>query len=238
VSRSTTAYQYSIGMHILILGSVFLMSRHMDIPAQVVRMDFSLLESSSSPIIGEDKSDRPAEVLPALQPSSVRNIVKEITPEIIQPAMKEPSNPTVADTPVAQAPTGQTAETDGSGKEAAPPGHNGGESNLNDSSAGANSSTQESKRQLYLKEQFEYIRQKIMRQLTYPGIARKMGWTGQATVAFTIMENGRVSGFRIVHSSGFDLLDADAVDTVKRSSPFPRPPVRAEIVMPITYQLK
>lgn len=245
MSRNAKAYQYSVGMHVLILASAMLLSRNMDMPAQVVKMDFALLEAASSSIIGEKKTDHPVEALPALQPSPVRNIVKERAPQTIQPEqipikteMKESVHPALVDTSVAQSFTGHAEETGGLIKESATSGHKGTESGLNDASGGTNFSTAESKRQLYLKEQFEYIRQKIMRKLTYPGIARKMGWTGQATVMFTIVEDGRVDSLKIVHSSGFELLDADAVVTVKKASPFPRPPVRAEIVMPITYQLK
>jgi protein TonB len=33
------------------------------------------------------------------------------------------------------------------------------------------------------------------------------------------------------------MLDKNVVETIKRASPFPAPPVRAEIVLPITYEL-
>ncbi|MDQ1330396.1 MAG: periplasmic protein TonB, partial [Thermodesulfobacteriota bacterium] len=81
----------------------------------------------------------------------------------------------------------------------------------------------------YLKEHFAYIRDRITGGITYPGMARKMGWCGQVRIAFIVCEDGSVNNVRVVESSGFSLLDRNAVDTVKNAAPFPIPPVKAEI---------
>ncbi|MFO7569323.1 MAG: energy transducer TonB [Smithellaceae bacterium] len=88
----------------------------------------------------------------------------------------------------------------------------------------------------YLKEHFNYIRELIMKHLDYPSAARRMGWKGQLTVAFVICEKGHVREIRIVESSGHKILDDNAVKTIRRIAPFPRPPVRAQIVIPIEYR--
>jgi len=95
----------------------------------------------------------------------------------------------------------------------------------------------ETARQRYLKEQFAYIRDAILAKLGYPGVARRMGWTGTVKVSFCIHENGSVTDIKIIDSSGYGLLDNNAADAIKRTAPFPRPPVRAEMIMPITYRL-
>lgn len=100
-----------------------------------------------------------------------------------------------------------------------------------------NKESPEKARQRYIKEHFSYIRDIITKNISYPYMARKMGWSGRVTVSFIIAENGSVKDIRIVESSGYDLLDKNAVDTVRKVSPFPRPPVTAEIVVPVVYRL-
>jgi len=95
----------------------------------------------------------------------------------------------------------------------------------------------ETAKQRYLKEHFIYIRDLVARKLVYPVMARKMGWEGKAVVAFMVMEDGQVGNVRLMESSGVPLLDRSALETIRRTAPFPRPPVRAEIVLPVTFRL-
>lgn len=96
---------------------------------------------------------------------------------------------------------------------------------------------QEKAQQRYLKEHFIYIRDLITKQLVYPPMARKMGWSGKTVVTFIITEDGTVHNIRVTESSGFTILDKNAVETVRTVAPFPRPPVRAEIVVPINFKM-
>jgi protein TonB len=93
-------------------------------------------------------------------------------------------------------------------------------------------------RMQYLKEHFAYIRDLIMKHLSYPQMARKMGWKGKVIVAFVIRENGTVENSRVVRSSGYDVLDHNTLKTIREAQPFPRPPVKAELVIPIVYKLE
>jgi periplasmic protein TonB len=101
---------------------------------------------------------------------------------------------------------------------------------------GGNSADQ--MRNRYLKEHFAYIKDLIQRSISYPSRARKMGWTGRVVVSFIIHENGRVSNEKVVNSSGFELLDNNVITTIKAVAPFPRPPVKAELRVPIVYRLE
>lgn len=94
-----------------------------------------------------------------------------------------------------------------------------------------------SMKERYIKAHFTYIRDSVQRNISYPNIAQKMGWAGKVMVAFTIREDGRVEDIRILQSCGFAVLDKSAVNTIERSAPFPRPPVSAEITLPITFRL-
>lgn len=98
-------------------------------------------------------------------------------------------------------------------------------------------STPEQASKHYLKEHFAYIRDLITKQLAYPSMARKMRWSGKVVVAFVIAEDGTVHNIRVLETSGFTILDKCATDTVRNAAPFPKPPVRAEIVVPINFKM-
>jgi periplasmic protein TonB len=78
---------------------------------------------------------------------------------------------------------------------------------------------------------------RITRHLSYPTVARRLKWQGMAVVTFYILENGLVENIKIASSSGHRLLDNHVIDTVKRLQPFPKPPLRAEITIPVKYIL-
>jgi protein TonB len=105
-------------------------------------------------------------------------------------------------------------------------------------SAGNKQPSSGNESQRYLAEHFRYIRDLVRKHLVYPAMAQKMGWDGKAVVAFVIMENGSVDNIRLVESSGIPLLDRSALETIRRASPFPRPPVKAEIVIPVLFKLR
>lgn len=90
----------------------------------------------------------------------------------------------------------------------------------------------------YLAKHFAYIRNLIMKHLKYPLIARRMGWKGRVTVAFVIKENGGVEGSRILASSGYEVLDRQVLKVIGEIQPFPRPPTKAELIMPVVYRLE
>jgi len=90
----------------------------------------------------------------------------------------------------------------------------------------------------YLKANFSYIRDMIMKRIIYPERAREMGWQGKVKVSFVISSDGFVKDVRILESSGVAILDRNAVETVKKASPFPRPPVAAQLIIPISYRLR
>jgi len=66
----------------------------------------------------------------------------------------------------------------------------------------------------------DMVRRKIQQARKYPRWAKKQEYEGTSFVAFTLLSNGMIEDVRIVHSSGFDLLDQEAISTVKRASPF------------------
>jgi TonB family protein len=61
----------------------------------------------------------------------------------------------------------------------------------------------------------------------YPEAALPRGARGVAVVTFTIGGSGEVASAQLSRSAGDATLDADAVATVRRTSPFPPPPAGA-----------
>lgn len=104
-------------------------------------------------------------------------------------------------------------------------------------SPGPSAKSPEESRAVYLREHFVYIRDRINKGISYPEMARRMGWCGQVRIVFIVGEDGGVHDIRVVAGSGYTMLDVNAIDTVKRVAPFPRPPIRAEIHMSIQYRL-
>lgn len=90
----------------------------------------------------------------------------------------------------------------------------------------------------YRRANFAPIRDAILGHLRYPILARRRGWSGQMEVAFTITPSGSVSELRVLTSSGFPVLDDQALAAVRRSSPFtPAPSIAATLIIPITFRL-
>ena len=89
----------------------------------------------------------------------------------------------------------------------------------------------------YLKEHFLYIKDSIQSNISYPRMARKMGWQGRVLVSFIICRDGSVKDIRIIKSSGVKALDKNAVKVIQKIAPFPKPPVAAELIIPVTYKL-
>ncbi len=103
---------------------------------------------------------------------------------------------------------------------------------------GRGSGSLEGLKNQYLREHFAYIRDLILNNITYPPLAKKVGWQGRVLVSFIIMEDGRVTNIKIVKSSGHAVLDRNVLETIREVQPFPKPPVRAELFIPVNYVLK
>ncbi len=89
----------------------------------------------------------------------------------------------------------------------------------------------------YIRAHFEYIKNTIQKKIIYPVVARKKGWQGKVVVSFVVDKEGNIMDIQIRESSGFFLLDRNAVQTIKKLGPFPPPPIRAELIVPINYSL-
>lgn len=92
--------------------------------------------------------------------------------------------------------------------------------------------------QRYLREQFAYIRERVLARLVYPSLARRQGWTGLVKVSFTVCVDGTIEELQVVAGSGRTLLDQQALRAVQAAAPFPPPPARASIILPVFFAVE
>lgn len=76
----------------------------------------------------------------------------------------------------------------------------------------------------------------------YPAFARRNGWEGQVDVLVRLDQEGRLNAVRIVRSSGYSILDEDALLTLQRIGTIPeaRSWLRGysyDMQLPILYRL-
>lgn len=64
------------------------------------------------------------------------------------------------------------------------------------------------------------IKQKIQQEKQYPRWALRVGHEGEARITFSVLSSGQIKDLRLLSSSGFEELDKEAMDAVRRVSPF------------------
>ena len=83
---------------------------------------------------------------------------------------------------------------------------------------------------------YRVIRAAIEKSLIYPPIAKKRGIEGTTIAAFSINGRGQPENIRIILSSGSQILDAAARETIVKAAPLP--PVNRSFEIPVTFRLK
>jgi len=76
----------------------------------------------------------------------------------------------------------------------------------------------------------------------YPPLARLHGWQGRVRIGLTIEADGRLSELRVLSSSGYAILDRDAVQTLARIGTLPLTRTQLEgrsrrLELPVIYRL-
>ncbi len=91
----------------------------------------------------------------------------------------------------------------------------------------------------FLLEKFHIISKIVQKNIKYPFVARRMGWEGKVLISFLLTKNGEIKYLKVEKSSGYKILDENALKTIKRCSKyFPIPPVDVKIKLPIVYKLE
>lgn len=76
----------------------------------------------------------------------------------------------------------------------------------------------------------DMIKQRIQQERRYPLWAKKQAIEGSVYLSFKVLTNGLTRDIEIIQSSGYEILDREAIKTIQRGEPFPTIP--KEINMP------
>jgi periplasmic protein TonB len=87
------------------------------------------------------------------------------------------------------------------------------------------------------------LAREIAKHKQYPKIAQLRGWQGVTQIDLHLDGDGNVLSSKIDTSSGYDALDKQALEMVKKASPFPAPPdaLRGRsfnILVPVSFRLE
>jgi TonB family C-terminal domain len=93
--------------------------------------------------------------------------------------------------------------------------------------------------EIFLRERLSVISNIVQRHINYPPIARRMGWEGRVLVSFVLEPNGDIRDLKVLKSCGYEVLDKEALDAIRRSyRDFPKPPVSVVVKLPISFRLE
>ncbi len=81
------------------------------------------------------------------------------------------------------------------------------------------------------------------RQQNYPRLAAMRGWEGEVQLRITVARKGNIVATQVVRSSGFEVLDQNAIQLVSAAGPLPQPPEslhkqEIQIIVPVRYKLE
>lgn len=74
----------------------------------------------------------------------------------------------------------------------------------------------------YTNQLHSAIRTALDRYFYYPALARRQGWQGRVEVALRVEHDGRIRALHVAHSSGYPVLDRDAITTLNRIGVIPQ----------------
>jgi protein TonB len=99
---------------------------------------------------------------------------------------------------------------------------------------------EEMQKQVFIKTNFAIIRDMVLSNLSYPSIAKRMGWTGVAKVELQVDATGKLLHVKIVQSSGKKALDEAALRAAEqlKEKTLPKPQSLTTIALPIAFFLK
>lgn len=240
-----TGILISLTLHVGAIVLVYALSSSIVHPARPIEIDFTLAEPIGPPL-PEPPAAAPK---PRREPQAPgRKVPAPVTGN--RRPLAEP--PMVARTPLpresATEPQGSVpvfAGTNptppGPAQQAASPsaGGSGGGSTTGSAQAagGGNGISSDQLRGGYRSEHFAYIKKIIEENLTYPPRARRLGWSGNCVVEFVVQANGHAKDIRVIKSTGYELLDDNVIETIKKVAPFPKPPIPVKLTIPFTYSL-
>jgi len=235
------AMTISLLLHGTLLSLAFALSNSMAGPGKPIVIDFTMVEPAgpaAPPLQAPKRQDVPpvpAKTRPIPQqpkqrvlPPSPATEAGGTVPVLAKPREAQPaplSQATGPAAPAAAAGSGRAAGSNGTVVASHGPGT-------------GNSQSTEQLRGRYRAEHFAYIKKIIEENLSYPARAQRMGWSGRVVVTFEVQHSGRTQNIRIARSTGYEELDDNVVETIRKVEPFPKPPVPVKLTIPFSYGLE
>jgi protein TonB len=95
----------------------------------------------------------------------------------------------------------------------------------------------------YLESYSSLLANAIAKYKQYPKIAQMRGWQGTVIADLEIDSKGSVMSVKIKKSSTYEVLDNEALEMIKKASPFPPPPENLHgknfnVLVPISFKLE
>jgi protein TonB len=91
----------------------------------------------------------------------------------------------------------------------------------------------------FLRSNLEVISGIIKQNMNYPMLARRLGMQGKVVISFLLTKDGYIRYIKVEESSGYKILDDNAINTVKKIEKLiPKPLVDVKIRLPIIYKLE
>ncbi|MCD6259301.1 MAG: TonB family protein [Helicobacteraceae bacterium] len=94
--------------------------------------------------------------------------------------------------------------------------------------------------QEFIQTNFSVIRDMALKNLSYPRMAKKMGWSGVVEIKLVVDTNGKLLEASVVKSSGKELLDKTALKAALslKDEVLPKPQTRSTLILPIAFNLR
>lgn len=245
MTPQTKATQLSLVVHALVVLGVLLFSRYAE-PETPLVIDFSLAIAESAhagtgPPPGPEAPQPQAAPAPEQPPEPKKKPVKappkvakkKPAKQVQTPPKQEPRPEPAPEEATAQTETAQDALQAEQGGTAGTAAHAGA-----GQTAAGGQPTGSGDGGGGLPYSYEYVRRLIMKHLTFPATARRMGLSGKVVVSFLLKKDGRAEDIAIVVSSGHEILDTAVVATIRSIVPFPKPPAPAHLTLPIVFNLR
>ncbi|MFH2121874.1 MAG: energy transducer TonB [Pseudomonadota bacterium] len=236
----------SLALHTLLAGVIIAMARSVAPTPPILHLDCTLLELSS-PSPSDDNSSKAQTIAPITAGTPAVSTPAPPVPETepaqsITPRKLEPTKTKIRRQPVAPSPGHQKESAPETPASAPTPAATATGNAAPNPAPATGTSTGEIPAiptdEAYRQANFIAIRESILGRLHYPLLARRRGWSGLVELAFTITPDGSIRDLRILTSSGFSLLDDEALSAIRQTAPFSPPPqFAAALTMPITFRL-
>lgn len=95
------------------------------------------------------------------------------------------------------------------------------------------------KEQEYLSQKLQIISELLKKHLEYPYLARRMGWQGDLVLSFVLTPSGEIKELKVQKSTGYEILDRTAKETLlKVSKYFPKPEVEVRVKLPVSFRIE